>query len=193
MRALTPSRYSSERGSVIVYVAVAILGLVAFSALSIDYGVMWMSRRQAQNAADAAALAAASTLAFDAPNDFDRARATAKTIGELNKVFGGTLNITQGAGKTTDITEDISFPTCPAGTPGPPDSCVRVNVYRTNLAQGGFPAKDPLPVFFAPLFGRTVQGVRATATAQILSVDESDCLKPWAVADKWGEAVRCTN
>ena len=38
---------------------------------SIDYGVMWSSRRQAQNAADAAALAGAISLAYDDPDDFD--------------------------------------------------------------------------------------------------------------------------
>jgi hypothetical protein len=37
------------------------------------------------------------------------------------------------------------------------------------------------------LFGRTVQGVRATATAQILSGNAVDCMKPWAIVDKWEE------
>ena len=45
-----------ERGAVLVHVAVTLVGLVAFSALTIDYGVLWTSRRQAQNAADAGAL-----------------------------------------------------------------------------------------------------------------------------------------
>lgn len=184
---------SSERGGMLIHITVAMLGLLAFSALVIDYGVMWASRRQAQNAADSAAIAAATSLAFDAPNDYDRARASAKTFGELHPIFGAAPNITLGAGDSDDITEDISFPDCPPGAPGPPDTCVRVNVYRTDLAQGGFPAKDPLPTFFGRLFGRATQGVRATATAQILSGDESDCLKPWAVADKWGERIECTN
>ena len=88
----------SESGAVLVYVSVAIIGLVAFSALSIDYGVMWSSRRQAQNAADAAAHAGAVSLAFDSPTDFERARAIAQTVGQANTVFGGTLNIDRGAG-----------------------------------------------------------------------------------------------
>jgi hypothetical protein len=184
---------ADERGAMLIHIAVAMLGLLAFSALVIDYGVMWASRRQAQNAADAAALAAATSLAYDAPTDFDRARAAAKTIGETNRVFGGTLNITQGSGSGGVITDDISFPTCPPGAPGPPDTCVRVNVYRTDLAQGGFPAKDPLPTFFGRLFGRQTQGVRATATAQFLMANASDCMKPWAVADKWGERIECSD
>ena len=31
------------------------------------------------------------------------------------------------------------------------------------------------------------QGVRATATAQIVTGDTTDCLKPWAVVDRWQE------
>ena len=61
------ARLRSENGAVLVHVAVAMIGLVAFSALSVDYGVMWSSRRQAQNAADAAAHAGAVSLAFDNP------------------------------------------------------------------------------------------------------------------------------
>ncbi len=37
----------------LVQVAIALVGLIAFSAFVIDYGVMWVARRQAQNAADA--------------------------------------------------------------------------------------------------------------------------------------------
>ena len=46
---------ASERGAVIVHVAIALVGLMAFSAFVIDYGVMWAARRQAQNSADAGA------------------------------------------------------------------------------------------------------------------------------------------
>jgi Flp pilus assembly protein TadG len=183
------ARRRSENGAVLVYVAVAMIGLVAFSALSVDYGVMWSSRRQAQNAADAAAHAGAVSLAFDNPSDFERARAVAETVGETNTVFGGTLNIDRGAGQgdNADPALDISFPhdgaaaECP--TPLTGGTCVRANVYRNE-------GNNPLPTFFGPLFGRTEQGVRATATAQIVSGNATDCLKPWAVADRWAENVK---
>src|SRR3712207_6859544 len=35
-----------ERGAVLVHVAVAMTGLLAFSALSIDLGTMWVARAQ---------------------------------------------------------------------------------------------------------------------------------------------------
>jgi len=193
MNAMSRRFRRGERGAILIHVAIALVAIMAMGALVIDYGIMWTARRQAQNSADAAALAAATSLAFDAPNDYNRARDNAKAIGQLNRVFGATLNITAGSGNSDVITQDVSFPTCPPGAPGPPDTCVRVNVYRNDQAQGGFAQKDPLPSFLGRLFGRTSQGVRATATAQILAADQSDCLKPWAVADKWAEVVECSN
>ena len=41
------------------------MALLAFTTFVIDYGVMWMARRQAQNVADAAALAGAISLIRD--------------------------------------------------------------------------------------------------------------------------------
>ena len=119
---MTRNWLARERGAVLVHVAVAMLGFLGFSALVIDYGIMWSSRRQAQNAADAAALAAAISMAFDAPGDYDRARATAKRVGETHKIFGLAPTIDQGSGSNADITQDISFPPCPPGTPGPTDT-----------------------------------------------------------------------
>ena len=55
----------SERGAILIQVALSMVVLTAFSAFVIDYGVMWVGRRQAQNAADAGALAGAIALAFD--------------------------------------------------------------------------------------------------------------------------------
>ena len=47
-----PTR-SSERGAILVHVAIAMLALIAVNTFVVDYGVMWVARRQAQNAADA--------------------------------------------------------------------------------------------------------------------------------------------
>ena len=45
-------RLSSERGATLVHVGISMLGLIVFSGFVVDYGVLWQSRRQAQNAAD---------------------------------------------------------------------------------------------------------------------------------------------
>ena len=39
----------NERGAVLIQVAVALLALLALSSFVFDYGVMWVSRGQAQN------------------------------------------------------------------------------------------------------------------------------------------------
>src|SRR5438046_9635517 len=59
------SRGRGERGAILVQVAFSILALTGFTAFVVDYGVLWVARGQAQNAADAGALAGAIALAFD--------------------------------------------------------------------------------------------------------------------------------
>jgi hypothetical protein len=148
------------------------LALLAFSALVVDYGVMWVSRGQAQNAADAGALAGAIALAFDGSTDFAGAKIKARAVAQQNWVWGQPPDV-----QLTDVT----FPSCPPGTPGLPDTCVKVDVFR-NQARG-----NALPIFFANLVGVADQGVRATATARIVTGNTTDCLKPWAVVDRWDE------
>lgn len=164
---------TDERGAVLIHVAIALMALLALSALSIDFGVKWVGRGQAQNAADAGALAGAIALSFD--NVADRtdtgpAKQAAWRYSTANGVWGQPPIV--------NITTDVTFPTCPNGTP---DACVRVDVYR-NQERG-----NALPTFFARVAGVMEQGVKATATAQVLAGNASDCLKPWAVADKWIE------
>jgi len=51
----------SERGQALVLVVLAIVGLIGITAVSVDGGLAYLDRRNAQNAADAAALATALT------------------------------------------------------------------------------------------------------------------------------------
>jgi Putative Flp pilus-assembly TadE/G-like len=167
------SRQSSERGAVIIQMAVCLLVLLAFSAFVVDYGVMWASRGHAQTAADAGALAGAISLAFDSGTDFAGAKLKARLVALQNGVWDAAPDVQLS---------DVTFPPCPPGAPGLPDTCVKVDVFRNQRAGG-----NPLPMFFGNLVGVTNQGVRATATAQIVAGDTVDCLKPWAVVDRWDE------
>jgi hypothetical protein len=165
---------TSERGAVLVQVAIALLGLIALSAFVIDYGVLWVSRRQAQNAADAGAMAGAISMGFVDIEDQDLARQAAIDAALANNVWGEDPDIT-GA--------DVTFPPCPPGSPGAgSNACIRVDVFR-NQRPGG----NPLPTFFSRLVNITEQGVRATATAQVMFGNSTDCVKPFAIADKWIE------
>ena len=165
---------NGERGAILIHVAIAMLGLLAFSSFSIDYGVMMVSRGQAQTAAGA--LAAALYLAWDDPADLGGAQAIGVAAAQQNPVWGQQPDVTPA---------DVTFPACPPGAPGPVDTCVRVDVFRNQRANG-----SPLPVFFASLLGMNDQGVRATATAQVLygsAPGPGDCVKPFAIPDRWEE------
>jgi len=170
---------SSERGAILIQVGVAILVLSAFSMFIVDYGAMWVSRNQAQNAADAGALAGATALALDDfanRTDTGPAKQAARSFALVNNVFGQQPDV--------QMATDVRFyndapPEFPATCAD--DSCIRVDVYR-NQVRG-----NPLPTFFGMLVGVNNQGVRAMAIARAAAGNASNCLKPWAIADKWEE------
>lgn len=172
-------RLRSERGAILIHVAVGGFVLTAFTMFVVDHGILWVSRNQAQNAADAGALAGAVALAFDDPTDHSEtgpAKAAAYNFALANDVWAEDPDV--------DITTDIRFyQDAPGAFPAECDNddCIRVDVFR-NQARG-----NPLPTWFGQLVGLSTQGVRATATAQAAVANASDCLKPWAVADKWAE------
>jgi hypothetical protein len=68
---------NTQRGQALVLVALAIVGLVGFTALAIDGGNVFSDRRHSQNASDTAAFAAALALTREEANwkDFGRDRA----------------------------------------------------------------------------------------------------------------------
>jgi Flp pilus assembly protein TadG len=182
MHTTTPAlsrRAASERGAILIQVGIAILVVSAFAMFVVDYGVAWVSRSQAQAAADAGALAGATALVRD---DFDDRTATgpaklaARAFAQAHVVFGQTPSV--------QMAEDIRFYNdAPSMFPAicATDDCIRVDVYR-NQTRG-----NPLPVFFGWLVGLTEQGVRASAIARAATANASNCLKPWALADKWAE------
>src|SRR5258708_10510827 len=53
-----------ERGVTIALVALAMVGIIAMAALSIDVGTLYQASAEAQRSADAAALAGAKVLSF---------------------------------------------------------------------------------------------------------------------------------
>jgi Flp pilus assembly protein TadG len=159
-----------EGGAIIVEVALAMIALLAFSTLVADYGVLWASRRQAQNSADAAALAGAIALLYDNPTDF-----TSTGPAKQSAFLASQQNLIWGQPPSVQPTTDITFVTCPDGSA----NCVRVNVYR-NSARG-----NALPMFFGYFVGLTSQGIQATATADLGSANATNCMMPWAVPDQF--------
>src|SRR5262245_6670138 len=172
-------RVKSERGAMIIMVAIALLALTVLSAFVIDQGVIYTARRQAQNAADAGAMSAAINM-LDDPSDLAEARTAARTAANANAVWGQ-------APAATDVLVDLVI-TCPPGTGGG-SGCVRVDVMRGGTDRFGGNHTNTLPTFFANLAGITSQRIQATATAQVMAGNAVECIKPWVVADKWTDTT----
>lgn len=170
----------NARGAVVIHVAFALFALLCFTAFVVDQGVMLASRRQAQNAADAGALAGAISLMLNSA-DHDGATSAAQH-------FAGTQHYIWGQQTATANIRVWPLPfLCPESAGGG-NACIRVDVFRgtpdpnANTAHTNF-----LPTYFAQLFGIDVQGVRATATAQVAAGNAVSCIKPWIVVDKWAD------
>ena len=168
---------ASERGAVLIQTAVTAMVMIGFGTFVADYGVLWIARHQAQNAADAGAMAGAIARAYD---DFDDPPA-AGGVADLNASQIAGANPVWGA-PSAPVT---SF-TCPADIVAvdPNSRCVRVDAHRD-----GENGSTALPTFFGPIFGITSQGVRATATARVHVANATNCLRPWAIPDKWTEGA----
>jgi Putative Flp pilus-assembly TadE/G-like len=157
----------SERGAVLIHVALAMLILFGFTAFVLDYGVFWLGRRQAQNSADAGALAGAIARSFDeagTPSVGGPTETSATLVAQSSQVVGAAPGVVVSYGCPTFA---------PEATFGP---CVRVDTFRD-----GTNGSTPLPTYFANIWGLTSQNVRATATAQVRAANYSDCLKPWMI------------
>jgi Flp pilus assembly protein TadG len=173
----------SERGAILIQVAITLLGLALFSALVIDYGVLWTSRRQAQNSADAGALAAAIHLLYNA-TDTPGAVESAHNVAHDNAVWGE-------APAAADVLVQTDL-TCPPGSGGGP-GCVRVQVNRGTTDLLGNPHTNVLPTYFANIAGITSQRISAVAMAQVYAGNAVSCIKPWIVADKWQDTTPDTD
>ncbi len=184
MRTQSRNRAAGERGAITIHVAIALIALLSFVSIVVDYGLMWVSRRQAQNAADAGALAGA--IALIREGGTANAKLAAAQFATNNPIWGD-LN-SYGAGGNIDVAvsgtgaNETSIPPCGTNT-----GCVRVDVFRNEPDRNGTLRGTALPTFFGRIFGLNAQGVRATATAQTANGNSIRCLLPFAVIDRWAD------
>jgi hypothetical protein len=168
-------RFRDETGVSLIHVALLLFVFMGLSMFVVDYGVVWVARVQAQNAADAGALAGAIARGFDELADPPAANGAAQ-----QSAFA--------AARAHGILGELPTPTvsfvCPAFAPAGVQ-CTRVDVFR----DGTNNASTALPTYFAQAFGNTSQRVRATATAWTAQGNSTDCMRPWAIADKWQDTV----
>jgi putative Flp pilus-assembly TadE/G-like protein len=175
-RGLPGGGRARERGAVVVHVAVAMFGLLAFSALTIDLGTMWVARGEAQNVADAAALSGAvSMLGVDMSTEDGRTavRQAAEAVATQHRIWGEPVDV----GRSVQVTAGAGV------CPGVAEDCVNVVICRTPACGA------PLPVFFSRLFGMTANGVRAYASARAAAGNATGCPSPVAIPDRWVDSL----
>jgi Flp pilus assembly protein TadG len=170
-----------EAGMALVHVGVALLVLMGLSAFVIDKGVLWLARGQAQNTADAGALAGATALLFDNAADLSTtgpAYLSALNTATQNKVFNQAPTVKV----FVDPKNWDPAAAAPAICGSPETGCVQVDVYRDGTNSSG-----TLPTYFGLAFGATSQGVRATATAMALTGNGSGCMRPWFIPQRYND------
>ena len=163
---------NDESGMSYVFIGLGMMAFLSASMLAIDVGMLMTARNQAQNSADAGALAGATALLFD--NYTDRSPAGPAVTNAINAATGNTVM----AKNVSVLPSDVTFPLDPSGEP----SRVKVTVRRT--ASRG----NPVSTLIAKYFGVTNTDIGATATAEVSQANAMTCVKPFTIPDKWNEA-----
>jgi len=161
-----------EDGFSMVFVGLGFLGFLAASMLAIDVGMLMTARSQAQNSADAAALAGATALAFD---NWDDRSATGPAV--TSTIAGGQAN-TVMSGQVSITAADVEFPIDPLSGDA---NRVKATV-RRSAARG-----NPVSTLIAQYFGMKTADIIATATAEAAAANAMTCVKPFTIPDKWIE------
>ena len=154
-----------------VWVGIGFMTFFAASTLAIDVGMFMTARSQAQNAADAGALAGATALVFDDYDDRSAggpAVSSAIDTAKTNVVVGGIVDV---------LTSDVTFPLGPTGM----NNRVRVDVFRTTNRS------NPVPTLIGSVFGVNTVDIGATATAEASPASAATCVKPFTIPDRWQE------
>ena len=163
--------HGDESGMSYVFIGMGLMAFLSASMLAIDVGMLMTSRNQAQNAADAGALAGATAFVY---NDFDDRTPSGPAVtgsiaaAKANKVMGRDVSVLPG---------DVTFPMDSIGQP----TRVKVDVYRTG-SRG-----NPVDTLIARFFGINTADIGATATAEASPANAMTCVKPFTIPDKWTE------
>jgi hypothetical protein len=180
-------RLSSERGSVVVMLAVSLFAMLALAALAIDLGSLRDAKAEAQRAADAVALAGATAFkdqAFTEPSVVPEALDRALKVARKNMVRADTINI------HTDsvVHPPLSTPTTPVGQVTVFESAqLTLNIVPDSQRVRAWVRHPGVTTFFGGLLAVPYGHVQAMATAQVTQAGEAKCVKPLALPDIWHE------
>ena len=139
----------SEKGQALVMIALAAVGLFAFTALSVDGGMVFSDKRHAQNAADTAALAAA------------LARVRAQTGPDAAAISAGIARASSN-GYDNDVDSAVEVNIC--NEPGIVCEALPVNANKSEYIR--VKIVSTIPLTFARIIGRTSFTNQVTAVAK---------------------------
>lgn len=159
-----------ERGATLIIVGAGFMALMAATTLAIDVGMFMTARSQAQNAADAGAMAGAVALVY---NDFDNRTASGPAVQSAIGAARANLVIRSNVSVTAP---DVTFPAGPTG-----NNRVKVVVRRTA------DRSNAVPTLIGPFFGVRTVDIRAEATAEASPANAATCVMPFTIPDKWSE------
>ena len=169
----TMRHVSSERGAILINTALTLLVWFGIATFVVDYGVMWVSRHQAQNAADAAALSGAIARAYDdfddPPDPIGRTAIAATSIANANPVWN--------AGATSSPCRSRARRKCWRRVAACAWTCTATGKTEARRCRCGS----------GKCLASGHRGAKATASAQAMIANGTDCLRPWAIPDAWTE------
>ena len=180
-----PSRHHASAGTVMTFTAVALLGIVAMAALTIDVGKMAFTKSKMQGICDFSALAGAGTLATQTTAQNAAAMWYLSNVNESSSVqptgTGSSPKTYTIVGDTVVVTTPYSD-TFTSGKGWDPNDLVKVQSTRT------------VPLAFASALGISSATVNASAVALCLNTggvggDGEGCL----FATDQGFAISCNN
>jgi len=197
-------KMQQERGAVAVTVAIMLIVLVGFTALSIDIGYLMVTRNELQNVADAAALAASRKLGntyqgmdYDEQQSYDCSSSPDLTCDDIIAV-AQQVGLENQAGQTniSILADDVYIGHWVAGNTPPftegndqPDA-VRVIARRDSVA------KNPITTFLAGVLGVDTVDVSAQATAALTgqsTADPGELELPVGIASWWFDNHSCND
>ncbi|MCZ6515490.1 MAG: pilus assembly protein TadG-related protein, partial [Acidobacteria bacterium] len=166
-------RRCDERGIGVYMVAVLLVVLLGVGALSLDLGVLYVARSEAQRTADASALAAAKKIIESGYTSGLVTSDVAEALARLEAITVGAQNTV--AGQTAQILDaDVTF-----------NFTEQKNPRVTVLVQRITARSNAVPTSFARILGVNEVDVSATATAEAFNPSGgavpigTDCVKPW--------------
>lgn len=155
MRRFLRGLRQDERGVSLAVIALTMTMLLSALAFSVDLGLLYLARAEAQRAADAAALAGASAFLRYAPGS-----PAAVPVAKERAVRYATLNYVRNEpGEVIDTTVQVLNP----------GGSVSVTLRR-----------EAVPLWFAHLFGMSSATVTASATAGTAPANTANCVAPFA-------------